>query len=398
MAARGRGDLSGKVVPALRDLLRALHQYLFLTDDAVFLIVLGAVAAFQRGLDPVWLLIVAPPSGAKTDIVRMLDVVPGIYRLSDLTPHTLASGYIADDHRDASLLRELDNKILAVKDLTTLMQMRRDELAQVLGQLREIYDGQFTKTWGTGQKLDWSGRVGLVAGVTSVIDQHHKMIGILGQRFVFIRPEQPDRHAAACRAIANAQRPNQSARAHIATEVARFLRHLPPAVPSLHRKAAEQVAHVADVVTRARSPVIRHGYSRDIDDAPDPEMPGRLARQLTALARGIALVSGHRTVTKTDLRLVARVGADCLPPVRRTVLSVLTSARQPLLLDEVVHAVTANHAAHDRPVPADTSIRRSLEDLHALGVLERVGKGQGSPTFWSLTASLRPHATGLFAV
>ncbi len=96
------------------------------------------------------------------------------------------------------------------------------------------------------------------------------------------------------------------------------------------RKGVVHIAQVADLVARARSPVVRHGYSRDIEDTPEPEMPARLARQLAALVRGVALVRGHRTVAKTDLRLVARVGVDCLQPARRTVFRALTGNQQPL--------------------------------------------------------------------
>ena len=39
------------------------------------------------------------------------------------------------------------------------------------------------------------------------------------------------------------------------------------------RKGVVHIAQVADLVARARSPVVRHGYSRDIEDTPEPEMP-----------------------------------------------------------------------------------------------------------------------------
>ena len=395
-ASRG-GDppyISGKVASELRALLRTLHAYLLLADDDVFVIVLGAVAAFLAGLDPVWLLIVGPSSGAKTAFVQMFDDVAQVYRLSDLTPQTLASGYIANS--DASLLPRLDGKILVLKDLTTILQMRRDDRAKVLAQFREIYDGQFNMAWGTGQELDWSGRMGLLAGVTPVIDTLHGVMGMLGQRFVLVRPEQPDRQKAACRAINNEQRGDQEAREAIAAEVARFLAGLPAAVPTLRRKGVAYVAEVADLVTRARSPVIRHGYTRDIEDTPEPEMPARFARQLAALACGIALVRGHRTVTKTDLRLISRVGANCLPPGRGTVLRAMTGIATVLRLEQIAHAVEVRQTARGLPAPSDTAIRRTLEDLHALGVLEQSGKGPGSPTVWSIHSAVRPSAEAVF--
>src|ERR1700733_1595092 len=179
-------DVSGKAVD-LRSVLKDLKKYLLLADPDAFLILLGAAAAFAVGLDPVWLLIVGPPSGGKTEFLRMLNECPMVYPLSELTPRTLASGLLMPDGRDASLLLQVNSKILVLKDLTTLLEMRRDDRQEVLAQLREIYDGRFTKAWGTGQRLDWSGRVGFIAGVTSVIDQHHQVMGMLGQRFILVR-------------------------------------------------------------------------------------------------------------------------------------------------------------------------------------------------------------------
>jgi hypothetical protein len=43
--------------------------------------------------DPLWVFIIAPPSGGKTEVVRALDDVPDVYPLSSLTPLTFASGF-----------------------------------------------------------------------------------------------------------------------------------------------------------------------------------------------------------------------------------------------------------------------------------------------------------------
>jgi hypothetical protein len=378
---RAPPNTPGKVGVRLDRLLKLIHEYLLLEDDDVFLIVLGTVAAFLRGLDPVWLLIVAPPSGAKTDFIEMLDEVEEIFPLSDLTSNTLASGFGTADTEDVSLLHEVEGKILALKDLTTVLQMRRDQRGEVLAQLREIYDGRFNKAWGTGRRLRWTGRIGFIAGVTAVIDRHHEVMGTLGQRFVLTRPRQPDRKAAARRAIENTKASSRKGiRQTIAKEVAHFFETLPAVVPELPRSQVDQLTEIADLVTRARSPVFRDGHTREIDDAPAPEMPARFARQLAALVRGIAIVRGHETVVEDDMRLVGRVGADCLPPSRRAVLRALTRATSPLPIDQVMTGKSAL---------SETTIRRSLEDLHALGLLNRQGEGQGTTSRWSLKQSQR---------
>ncbi len=383
-------NTSGKVEAGLARLLKHLNEYLLLKDDEVFVIVLGTVAAFIRELDPVWLLIVAPPSGAKTDFVEMLDEVKEIFPLSDLTSKTLASGFGTADTEDVSMLHEVDGRILALKDFTTVLQMRRDQRGEVLAQLREAYDGRFNKAWGTGRRLRWKGRLGFIAGVTGVIDRHHEVMGTLGQRFVLVRPQQPNRMAAAQRAIENAEAPlGKDVRRAIARGVARFLRSLPLVPPGLVSDQRTQLARIADFVTCSRSPVIRDGHTREIEYAPEREMPARFARQMAALVRGIALVRGRETVNADDMCLIGRVGADCLPPGRCIVLKALTQTSSPLTIDQI---------APGKSSYSETTIRRTLEDLHALRLLNRQGGGQGAASRWSLRKSFRLAAEICFAV
>ena len=89
--------------------------------------------------------------------------------LSDLTDKTLASGLTPDKGDDPSLLSRLLNAVMVFKDFTTVLEMRREQRAAVLAQLREIYDGRFDKSWGTGKELHWQGRLSVLAGVTSAV-------------------------------------------------------------------------------------------------------------------------------------------------------------------------------------------------------------------------------------
>ena len=357
----------------LTSLCARLNSYLLLEDNDAFVVLLGVVAAFMSGGDPVWLLIVAPPSGAKTALLNLLKDVKIIYWLSDLTPNTLASGYIDND--DASLLKTLNEKILVFKDLTTLLQMRQDDRQQVLAQLREIYDGQFNKAWGTGKHFDWHGRMGLIAGVTSVIDRHHKVMGLLGQRFVLFRLQQPDREAAARRAMENNQGRDEDRQAQLAKDVAVYLESLSTSVPILLEAQLARLASVASFITAARSPVLRDAATREFDYAPQPEMPGRFGRQLSSLVSGIARVNGHREVQEGDMTLATRVARDCVPPIR-------AKAIEALLLGP--RLVQTQHVQAHCPGCSPTAVRRALEDLEALGIVEREEGGEGRDTSWTI--------------
>ena len=85
--------------------------------------------------------------------------------------------------------------MLVLKDLTSVLTMYREARDQVLGDLREIYDGQFTEEFGTGTSINWSGKLGLIAGVTPVIDRHHAALAQFGDRFLSLRLPEVDRAA-----------------------------------------------------------------------------------------------------------------------------------------------------------------------------------------------------------
>lgn len=363
-------------VPQSLDLARVhdlFCDFLELEDIEAVDVMLGVAQAHKYPGDPPWLFVVGPSSGAKTELVLSLERTPGVFLLSELTARTFASGLTAGGE-DPSLLARLTNEILLLKDFTTVLEMHREERGAILAQLREIYDGRYDKVWGTGKELHWRGRLGFVAGVTPVIDTHHSTMAILGPRFLMLRFRQPDRHKAAQRAMANADRAHD-ARENLARAVATFLTGLPKEPPEVPEEQQETLARLADYVTRARSGVERDRYRRELDYAPEPEMPARFAKQLFSLARGLAVVRGRNEVTEDDIRTVVRVGLDCIPAVRRLALEHLAAGDE----EDLTTSALAQQAQY-----STTTIRRALEDLQALGLVECEKGGQGRADRWRL--------------
>ncbi len=103
-------NTSGIVQERLSALQEKVGAYLLLEDRDALPVILGAVAAHRLGGDPVWLLIVGPSSGAKTELLNLLTLVPGVFFLSDLTEHTFASGLRTDGRRNPSLLPRLTDQ------------------------------------------------------------------------------------------------------------------------------------------------------------------------------------------------------------------------------------------------------------------------------------------------
>ena len=337
----------------LEDLEAAIGQFLLLGDGDVVRVVL-AVAATQRLVgDPVWLLIVAPSSGSKTEIIMLLQKLPSTEIVSELTEHTLASGMkVKDGEPDPSLLARFHDGYLLLKDFTSVLSMRHESRQVVLAQLREVYDGRFVKHWGTGKTFDWKGRITVVAGVTAAIDKHHAVMAELGPRFLLFRPAQPDRRAMSRVAVERSDSADRR-RAQLARSVRLVLKRLPTWRPALRPEHLESIVELADFVALARSPVERNRSTREIESAPPPEMPSRVAKQLQMLALGSALIARRRRSASRDIQLVARVALDSIPTDRRAVLLALIEKGK----------ATITQLVQQIPGFSKQVLRRALEDL-----------------------------------
>jgi hypothetical protein len=373
------GAVEANCGPALdlAGLKAVFAEHLLIEDGALLNVVVGTVLSHRLGGDPVWPLIVGPPGSAKTEILRSLYGIPGIFPLSELTPRTFASGLNESKGGDPSLLAKLTTEILVLKDFTTVLEGRREDRQCILAQLREIYDGSYSKAWGSGKQLTWEGRLGFLAGVTPVIDSHHAALAVVGERFILFRPTSPDRRGVAMKALRGARRESVMRQA-LRDAMARFVAARGGTPPTITEARLERLAAVADFVTRARSGVEREGYKRTIEYGPEPESPTRFAKILLSLAQGVALAHDRDEVTDAELRLASRIALDSLPAIRRRALQALAKQEGPVSTVDVSVEVRA----------ATTAARRALEDLEALDV---VTCDKGSKTYaWCLAPEWRP--------
>jgi hypothetical protein len=380
-------DTTGSVHPdmeesepaTLAEVEETFSRWLLMPDMGGLHFALAVVAGHRIGGDPLWGLLVAPPSGTKTEIIRALESVPGIYPLSELTARTFASG-LEGGKRETSLLPRLSDHVLTLKDFTTVLTMHREERQAILAQLREIFDGRFDKCWGTGKELHWRGRLGFIAGVTPIIDLHHAVHQVLGERFILCRLGQPDRRTMAVRAL-RSRGHEEEMRSELRDVVGRFVASLDISMPPSLPVAFEgRLAALADFVSRARSGVVREPRSRDLTLAPEPEAPARLAKQLANLTVGHAIIRAADDVESIDYAFTYRVALDCLPQIRLQIIDTLEAA---------TNYITTSLVAAKIGYPTTTA-RRTLEDLAALGIVA-VSKAdtRGQADNWQLTEEAR---------
>jgi hypothetical protein len=352
----------------LQDVRDAYKRYLLIDDVGVIDAPLAARIAHDfKDTEAIALVVVGPSSSVKTEVVSPLGKATKGHALSDLSSKTLVSGWHGTAG-NASLLNKLKDNVLVVKDLTTILSGRADERAKVLGQLREILDGSYQQAWGNSESIDWTGKVSVVAACTPVIDAHYAAIAQLGTRFVYIRTAIDDPNAIAVKAMVDGAASKQ-ARAKAAQVVVDFIAQFRPVdlkaigLSEVHR---DELARWATFLATARTPVIRDPYGREIVEVPVVEGPARAVKQLHQLAAARARLDSRTTVEAADIALVRRIAWDSIPLLRARVLASVLR----------LHTAVITAVAEDVQRLGTTMIRRCLDDLYALGLLNREDYGE----------------------
>lgn len=340
-------------------------------EDIVVDVVLGAVVANRFGGDPVWLFFVGPPGIIKTEILRTLSEWRETYMLSTLTPSTLISGFVQRNGEDPSLLPKLNGLVLILKDFTAILEMPREARQQILGDLRDGYDGQMSKAFGSeAGTRSYRSKFGILAAVTPAIDRHWSVGQQLGERFLKIRIAASDTRSRIARAMKNSGQEEQMRRelaeamegALLGCEV-----NNEQAV-SIDPQVLEWLIDLADCVAVLRSVVARDGYTKAIEYAPEPEVGTRLGKQFAKLARGIAAVRGKTEVGVEEYQLIRRIARDTLPSNRRRIVGIIYR-----LFEGGFKSTQA--IAEKLNMPTETA-KFDLEDLWLLQIVKREGVGK----------------------
>ncbi len=330
------------------------------TDQDALDVVFGTVMAHRLDGDPVWLFIIAGPGDGKTEAIRSLSSHEDIFAVSSLTPGALISGYINDnDGPDPSLLPKLDGKVLTVKDFTAVLTMNKDARTEILGTLRDAYDGEACKAFGTGEVKTYKSRFGMLAAVTPVIESHWSVSAQLGERFLRFRLRSGRRVEKTRRALFNAN--DEKKMRHETTAAALGVLAQQPVTPTIPNDMEERLIHLADFVSRARSEVARNKHGI-IEYVTGIEVGTRVGKSLKKLAMGIAMARGVAVVDEDVYRIILRVGMDCIPSMRATLVRSLWNNRG--------FSRRTAEIGEESEVGTDT-VKVWLDDLRQLGMVDR---------------------------
>lgn len=360
---------------SLDELIEVYRRWLFLPDARSVEVSLATYTAHHRPGEPLWVHLVGASGGGKTEPIRSIAAMPDAYMLSKLTPQTFISGLKGNPR--ASLLnrlREDGQSFVIMKDFTSILSMNRDAQRELLADLREIYDGEIHKDFGSGVSEHWEGRLGLLCGVTPAMDSARKVNEIMGERFLYYRLPEADRRQLVDKALKGRGLETQM-RDELADAAVSFLGGLDFQQPiALGEDSRERLLSLADLTTIGRSHVDRD-RNHEMLTVPVPEAPTRFVKQLCALAESLMILGRDEGAA---MRLVEKISLDSIPPVRLACLRQLVEQREPIRTPDVSNSIH---------LPVSTC-RVVLEDLTALRLAVRHGSDQDLR--WSLADDTRP--------
>ena len=356
------------------ELVTVFRRWLLMPDDSLLRLVAACCVAHHLAGDPLWLLILAPSGSGKTEMLRPFSGLAFCRDVSKLTPRTLWSGHQAVD----PLINQLDGKVIIVKEMGTLLSLNRNAIGEVLGQLREVYDGYLTADYGNGRKVVWNGRVGLVAAGVPMIERSLSLDSQLGERFIYYRPPEVERLETARRSLNHAGR-EEAMRKELSEAVTIWWNANPPVRGTRTPRAdlLERLARLASWVTAVRSAPTRD-HEHQIELATPPESPGRMPKALLALSGALAHVRGGGRLTRDDYALVRRVALDSAPAGKIGIIRALVDAHRPLTVAAIQEEIRVAHSTADR----------WCEDLWFMKVLDRAGAGRRGDAYLSRLAPL----------
>jgi hypothetical protein len=371
-------------IMTINDVVDVFSEDLLIVDPVPIHAALGALIANYLPGDPVWLLIVGPPSSGKTEIVNAMTGLPDVHEISTFTEAALLSGSTSKNGEGSGgVLRQfrIDDRdttfgLLVFKDFTSLLSENHETRAGLLAALREIFDGRWIRRLGTqgGLTLAWKGKAGLLGAVTETIDRQAAVMGAMGERFILVRmPELDDdqRVDQGRRALANAGSEENMRQHHIAA-VSILMRAIdlrrPRPTPPV------DLALLADLTTRVRS-TVETGQHGGIELVPQAEQAGRLARVLAQLDYGMTVGGLTENQRTTALQ---RVALDSIPKHRLQIIR--------LLVEHPEAGWTADTIANRTGLIDAGTVERHLFTLAAHRIVERHGAGgrdTWTPTQWT---------------
>ena len=148
----------------------------------IYDIIFGVVFANRLPGSPVWLYLVAPPGGFKTEPLLALAGGKLIEMHESVTPPALISGQTGGV--DPSLIPQWNGRLVIFKEWDRVLGLPEFERKEILSILRGGFDGVCGRTFGNGVRRTINSTFGIIAATTPINEQFTEETAAVGERFI----------------------------------------------------------------------------------------------------------------------------------------------------------------------------------------------------------------------
>jgi len=326
---------------------------------------------YAPGGEPLWVMLLDPSSGGKTENIRLTDDVVD-ERIGDLTLAGLLSAKERKQRgappimQQSGLLvrRQQRNFTASISDLSTMLsnpKMSGSNKDTVYAALRCVFDGYYEREM-QAVKMEWWGKGTFLLGCTPAIDSYGAFLDSLGTRYLYHRMPGSDHEGrkAMARMAAN-RKAVESARRAAKEQATDIIHRAQTKVQTVELNDAmlDLISIAATFTGYGRVNVVREHWARYEVSAPVfAEYPGRAAHELQLLARSLLAMELDEVHVR---RIVRDTALDSMP------------ADRGIVLRHVGEQWATGQKVTPYSVTRDTDLGRkpagrALDDFHALGV------------------------------
>ena len=290
----------------------------------IYDIVFGTIIANRISGSPVWMYIIAPPGGFKTEPLLACAGGKLIEMVESVTPPALISGMNNTGHDDPSLIAKINRKTLIIKDWTIILGLPEHERNEIMSILRGAFDGICGRNFGNGVRREIKSTFGILAAVTPVIEQYIEQTSAVGERFIswrnWLSTDMETRKGHIRKALKNSltESDMKSELSAIAKKVL-VAKYPSPPLPS--EAVTEQIVSMSEWIAAMRGTVSRDKYSKKMTHKPCTEIGTRVSKEILKWLMGVSLFRGDKEITNDSMRIAQCIARSSVSQRNLDILS-----------------------------------------------------------------------------
>lgn len=313
-----------------------------------------------------WIFVLGPSGTGKTDLcIKSLTGLPKKRVLDQISSKSFSSGMGVGEH--SLLSRAGKAELWLFKDFSMTLSENDDELRKIIGCLRSVWDGESSREVGAAaRRVEWKGKITSIVAATPALENKWAVHADLGDRFLTIYWNPPSDIDQALQCMALHRGHEEEISSGLIRKMATWI---DPAAKSAWELAETPLTQSLDrrlrqlSILAARFRVRPRRVDGQISDVPATEFPSRIITGARAVRDYHARLFSKPTIDMADQKLAERILWDTFPRARRALLEALAPG-------ETARQADLRSVVGLQKMP----YQRLIEDLGAIGVLDRVKK------------------------